>query len=160
VTNVKDIPRAFTPAGGYGSEMPRPVLDGCDDPLAAGAPDLRGTWEVVEAHAGGEPLPDDHPIRSHVERIEQADDRLIVTAGGVVHDMTVDGTYENGVNDVMASDFTTRISVAASFEDGVLVLRPKGLEGVEVRRWREGDQLVWQYHTAFTARLQRSVSPA
>jgi hypothetical protein len=45
--------------------------------------------------------------------------------------------------------------VAASFEDGVLVLRPHGLPDVEVRRWREGDQLIWRYHTVFTARLER-----
>jgi len=155
MTSVGDIPRAHTPDGGYGPDMPAPILEGCDEPLAEGAPDLRGTWKVVDARSGDEPLPDDHPIRSHVERIEQAGDRLVVTAGGVVHDMIVDGTNENGVNDVMAIDFTTRITVAASFEDGVLVLRPKGLDGVEVRRWREGDDLVWQYHSAFTARLER-----
>ena len=69
--------------------------------------------------------------------------------------MVVDGTYEHGVNDVMASDFTTPISVAAAFEGGALVLRPKGLDGVEVRRQLDGDQLVWQYHVLFTARLER-----
>src|SRR4029077_3351154 len=40
-------------------------------------------------------------------------------------------------------------------EDGVLVLRPDGLPGVEVRRWREGGDLVWRYQAAFTARLRR-----
>jgi hypothetical protein len=98
---------------------------------------------------------DDHPVRHHVERIEQAADRVVVTSSGVVHDMVADGTYEHGVNDVMQVDFMTRIEVAAAFEDGVLVLRPKGMPGVEVRRWREGDQLVWSYHTAFTARMER-----
>jgi hypothetical protein len=29
------------------------------------------------------------------------------------------------------------------------------MPGVEVRRWREGEQLVWSYHTAFTARMER-----
>lgn len=154
--SVADIPKAFTPEGGYGTRMPPPVLEGCDDPLPPGAPDLRGSWRVVEASSpDGAPLPPDHPIRQHVERIEQAADRLVVTGGGVVHDMVVDGTHEHGVNDVMAADFTTPISVAASFEDGVLVLRPKGLDGVEVRRWREGEQLVWEYHVLFTARLER-----
>jgi hypothetical protein len=109
----------------------------------------------VDAHADdGTPLPDDHPIRAHVERIEQAGARVVVTAGGVIHDMVADGTYEHGVNDVMAADFSTPISVAAAFEDGVLVLRPRDLPGVEVRRWREGDHLVWRYHTLFTARLE------
>jgi hypothetical protein len=121
-----------------------------------GAPDLQGTWKVVDLRAGDDPLPGDHPIWQHVERIEQAADRVVVTGSGIVHDMVADGTYENGVNDVMASDFTTPIVVAATYEDGVLVLRPRDLPGIEVRRWREGDQLVWAYHTAFTARLERT----
>jgi hypothetical protein len=135
--------------------MPPPVLVGCAEPLAAGAPDLRGTWTVVDARSGGDALPAEHPIWSHVERIEQAGDRVVVTSSGVVHDMVADGTYEHGVNDVMAGDFTTPITVAATFTDDVLVLSPRGLEDVEVRRWREGDQLVWSYHTLFTVRMDR-----
>lgn len=157
MTSVREIPTAHTPPGGYGSEMPPPVLAGCDDALAAGAPDLRGTWRVVAAEPGpdGGELAPDHPIHRHVERIEQAGDRVVVTSSGVVHDMVADGTYEHGVDDVMAADFTTPIAVAATFEDGVLVLRPRDLPGVEVRRRRDGDDLVWQYHTLFTARLRR-----
>jgi hypothetical protein len=136
--------------------MPPPVLTGCTEALPAGAPDLRGTWRAVDATTSdGEPLPADHPIREHVERVEQAANRVVVTAGGVVHDMVADGTYEHGVHDVMAVDFTTTIEVAAAFEDGVLVLRPRDLPGVEVRRWRDGDQLVWSYHTLFTVRMER-----
>jgi hypothetical protein len=155
MTSVRDIPKAHTPAGGYGDRMPPPVLEGCTDPLDGDAPDLRGTWKVVDGQSEGARLRDDHPIWNHVERIEQAGRRVVITAGGVVHDMVADGTYENGVDDVMAADLSTRISVAASFEDGVLVLRPRDLPGVEVRRWREGDQLVWSYHTAFTTRMER-----
>ena len=119
-------------------------------------PTCAGCGEQSDALDGdGSPLVEDHPVRQHVERIEQAGDRVIVTAGGVVHDMVVDGTFENGVNDVMAVDFTTVISVAASYEDGVLVLRPQGLPGIEVRRWREGDELVWEYSTVFTVRMKR-----
>jgi hypothetical protein len=152
---AQDIPIAHTPPGGYGAEMPPPVLAGCTEALVAGAPDLRGTWRAIDATANGAPLPPDHPMRSHVERIEQAADRVVVTAGGVVHDMVADGTFEHGVHDVMASDFTTPIVVAASFEDDRLVLRPQGLPDVEVCRWREDDELVWQYHTLFTVRLRR-----
>ncbi|RPI08923.1 MAG: hypothetical protein EHM63_05515 [Actinobacteria bacterium] len=155
MTRIDEVPTAHTPVGGYGHEMPAPVLAGCTDPLLAGAPDLRGTWRVVDASAGGVRLPADHFIWGHTERIEQAGDRVVVTGGGVVHDMVVDGTFENGVNDVMAADFATRISVAASFEDGALVLRPKHPAGVEVRRRRDGEHLVWTYHTLFTARLER-----
>jgi hypothetical protein len=156
VTRVDDIPTAHTPPGGYGHEMPPPILAGCTDVLARGVPDLRGTWRALDATTPhGEPLAADHPVRRHVERVEQAGRRVVVTAGGVVHDMVADGTYEHGVHDVMAVDFTTAIEVAAAFEDGVLVLRPRDLPGVEVRRWRDGDQLVWAYHTLFTVRMER-----
>lgn len=155
MTDVRDIPTAHTPPGGYGDTMPPPILAGCVTPLAEGAPDLRGLWKVVSGESDGAPLPPDHPIRDHVERIEQAGDRVVVTSSGVIHDMVVDGTVESGVRDVMAADLTTPIEVAASFEDGVLVLRPAGLPGVEVRRWRDGDQLVWEYHTMFTVRMER-----
>lgn len=155
MTHVHDIPTAHTPPGGYGTEMPPLILAGCTDPLVEGAPDLRGLWKVVDGESNGQALPTDHPIRAHVERIEQAGDRVVITSSGIIHDMVADGTLESGVHDVMAADFTTPIEVAASFEDGVLVLRPKDLPGVEVRRWREADQLVWAYHTMFTARMER-----
>ncbi len=157
-TTVDAIPIAHTPAGGYGSTMPPPVLAGCDEPLVAGAPDLRGLWRVTDAEQDGTPLPDDAPIRRHVERIEQAGDRVVVTGGGVVHDIRADGSPDHGVRDVMAADFTTPIVVAATFEDGALVLRPQGMPGIEVRRWRDGDDLVWQYGPLFTARLERTDS--
>ena len=157
MTSVRDIPTAHTPPGGYGSRMPAPVLAGCDEPLVEGAPDLRGTWAVIDATGDdGVPLDASHPIRRHVERIEQAADRVVVTAGGVIHDMIADGTFERGVHDVAAADGTTAIVVAASFEDGVLVLRPQGLPGVEVRRWLDGDELMWRYHTFFTVRMERT----
>ena len=110
---------------------------------------------VVALESGGEPQPAAHPIWQHVEHDEQAGDRFVVTAGGIVHDGVADGTVEHGVHDVMQTDFVSPIVVVATYEDGALVLRPEGLPGVEVRRWREGDQLVWQYHTVFTARLER-----
>src|SRR5207244_3819403 len=97
-----DIPVAHTPAGGYGEEMPPPILGECDEPLAPGVPDLRGTWRVValEWKSGTEPEP--NPITSHVERIEQCGDRVCITSAGVIHDMRADGTAEHGVNDVAA----------------------------------------------------------
>jgi len=155
MTSASDIPTAHTPPGGWRDKMPAPVLAGCTDALPEGAPDLRGTWKVVDACTDDRPLPAEHPIWHHVERIEQAGNRAVVTADGIIHDMVADGSYENGVNDVMAIDFTTPIEVAAAYEESVLVLRPRGLDGVEVRRWREGDQLVWRYHTLFTTRSER-----
>jgi hypothetical protein len=117
--------------------MPPPVLAGCDEPIANGLPDMRGLWQAVAVEVDGKPVDD---LR-HSERIEQAGDRVVITAGGVIHDMRVDGTLENGVNDVSASAFTP-ISVAAAFEDGALVLRPNNAF-IAVTRHLEGDVLVW-----------------
>lgn len=149
MTLAADIPVAYTPSGGYGEEMPPPILADCDEPLAAGAPDLRGTWEVVGPEINGETVPN----TGQVQRVEQAGDRIVITSGGVIHDMCVDGTLENGVNDVAAGDFKTPIRVAAFYEDGVHVLRPEGMP-IEVTRQRDGDEMIWRY-VGFSARLQR-----
>jgi hypothetical protein len=149
-----DIPVAHTPPGGYGDEMPPPILGACTEPLVAGAPDMRGTWRLVEVTwKSGDP-PDPDPMAAHVERIEQCGDRVCITSEGIVHDMRADGTRDNGVHDV-ASASGRPIEVVCTFEDGVHTLRPVGLPGVEVTRRLDGDQLVWDYGPMFTARLER-----
>ncbi len=147
-----EIPIAHTPPGGYGDEMPPPVLAGCEDPLAPEAPDLRGFWRVVAVAVDGEPAAE-HPALGHVQRIEQCADRIVITAGGVVHDMRCDGTEQNGVNDVAEFDFRTPITVVATYEAGVHTLRPVGIP-ITVTRHLEGAAMVWRYLT-FTARLER-----
>src|SRR4029078_5853540 len=96
VTSTRDVRVAHPPPGGYGDVMPPAVLHGCTDDLVAGAPDLRGTWRIVDVRTDGHHLPADHRLWHSVERVEQAGHRLVVTGGGVVHDMVVDGTYEHG----------------------------------------------------------------
>jgi len=156
VRSEADVPVAFTPPGGYVGAMPAPVLAGCGDPLVEGAPDLRGIWTVADLTVDGRAAPPDHPAWRHVERIEQAADRVVITGGGVVHDFRADGILEHGVHDVMAADHLTPISVTAAFEEGVLVLRPEGMADVVVRRWRDGDDLVFSYAGLFEARMHRS----
>jgi hypothetical protein len=149
-----EIPIAHTPPGGYGAEMPPPVLAGCTEALVPGAPDLRGTWRTVSVEwKTGDP-PDPDPVAGHVERIEQCGDRVCITSSGVVHDMHADGTAERGVNDVAAANGQP-ISVVCTFEGGTHVLRPVGMPGVEVTRRLDGAQLVWDYGPMFTARLER-----
>ena len=150
------IPVAYTPTGGW-QEMPAPFLATCTEPIVDGAPDMRGTWKVVSIEAGGTDDPD-HRAIGLTQRIEQAGNRVIITASGattsgIVHDMRCDGTEENGVHDVAEFDLTTPITVVASFEAGVHVLRPVGVP-IEVTRRIDGDQLVWTY-LGFTARLNR-----
>lgn len=151
--NADTIPVAHTPTGGYGDTMPPPVLGECAEPLSDDAIDMRGLWKVVGPEVADGP---EVPL-GQLQRIEQCGNRVVITSGGVIHDMRADGTLENGVNDVMAADFTTEISVAASFEDGTHVLRPDGIP-IEVTRHLEGDQLVWRY-MGFSARLDRLGPP-
>lgn len=153
--SVDDIPIAHKPPGGYGDSFPGPVLTGCTDALIDGAPDLRGLWQVVEVRAGGEVVPE-HPALGHLQRVEQCADRLVVTAGGIIHDMRCDGSIERGVRDVAEFDKQTPIQVVATYEQGVHVLRPVGLP-VEVRRQRAGADMIWDY-VGFQARL-RCIGP-
>lgn len=153
MTKASDIPIAHTPAGGWHGDMPPPVLAGCDEPLVVGAPDIRGLWEVFEVEVGGEVI-EDHPVLRQRQRVEQCGDRLVVTAGGIIHDMRCDGTKEHGVNDVAQIDYSTPIVVVASYENGVHVLRPIDMP-LTVTRRLDGDVLVWNYGGVFVARLDR-----
>src|SRR5438552_1907051 len=102
VLDADDIPVAHTPAGGF-TTMPAPILAGCTEPLTPHAPDLRGTWRADAVTIDGVTAPARHRLWRHVERIEQCGNRVVVTAGGVIHDMRADGTVEHGVDDVSAA---------------------------------------------------------
>ncbi len=117
--------------------MPEPVLEPWADGPDPGLPDLRGTWQAFAVEVNGARI--ERPL--HVERIEQSGNRVVITAGGVIHDMVCDGTLENGVNDVSGMTYEP-ISVSAAWEDGKLVLRPNNAF-VAVTRHLEGDVLVW-----------------
>ena len=144
--SASDLPLDGTKPGASLAVWPSRTLAECREPLASGAPDLRGVWEVV----GGR-------MKGHVERIEQAGNRITITVGGLVHDMFCDGTLENGVDDV-AGFGGDRIRVAATFEDGVHKLRPFGKRIVAVTRRLDGDEMVWRYGL-FRNRLRRLDSP-
>lgn len=141
-----DIPLDKTKPDASLEVWPPRSLDGCREPLPAGVPDLRGVWEVVDGR-----------LQGHVERIEQAGNRITITTGGLVHDMFCDGTLENGVDDI-AGFGGERIRVAATFEDGVHKLRPFGKKVVAVTRRLDGDELIWRYGP-FRNRLRRLDSP-
>lgn len=153
---VDEIPVAFTPDGGW-TEWPAPILAGCVEPRPDGVDDLDGYWRTVEVlvdegdPSGLVPQPD-HPALGHIQRVEQRGDRVVVTAGRIIHDMRCDGVLEHGVHDVAEFDLATEIHVVATYEDGVHVLRPEGMP-IEVRRRRDGDHLIWDY-LGFTARLE------
>jgi len=154
--SVDDIPVVHTPPGGWSGAFPPPVLAGCAEDLVDGAPDLRGMWQVVEVLVDGSALPG-HPVLGHVQRVEQGADRIVITAGGIIHDMRCDGSVERGVHDVAEFDKQTPITVVASYEDEVHVLRPVGIP-IEVTRRRQGAEMIWDY-LGFTARLRRLGPP-
>lgn len=141
-----DFPLGKTAPGASLDRWPARPLDGCTEPLAAGVPDLRGVWEVYQGRMTG-----------HVERIEQAGNRICITTGGLVHDMYCDGTLENGVDDIGGFG-DDRIRVAATFEDGVHKLRPGGRWIVMVTRRLDGDELRWRYGP-FRNKLRRLTEP-
>lgn len=144
--SASDLPLDGTKPGASLAVWPSRTLAKCREPLASGAPDLRGVWEVVDGR-----------MKGHVERIEQAGNRITITVGGLVHDMFCDGTLENGVDDI-AGFGGDRIRVAATFEDGVHKLRPFGKRIVAVTRRLDGDEMVWRYGL-FRNRLRRLDSP-
>lgn len=85
---ARDIPQGHTPGCGY-KKFPQPVLRDCTEPLPEGASDFRGLWQQIEGGRQG-----------HVERIEQCGNRVVVTAAGLVHDLTTDGELSGASNDV------------------------------------------------------------
>lgn len=108
-----EVPRATTPLPGGWTAWPDPVLNTAEPP-APWAPDLRGVWSAFARR-----LPNGTTVPTStygVQRIEQANLRVTITASGVVHDMIADGSVANGVHDVLEADLTTRLSVKARFE--------------------------------------------
>ncbi len=136
--------------------MPPPILAACTEPLAPDATDLRGMWRAYRVEQGGEQLIE-HPLNQHVERIEQCGNRIVVTAGRVIHDMRADGTLANGVNDVAEANLSQKIQVAAVFNNGRLDLHPGGIDPARpplvTREIVDGD-LVWNY-AVFKVWLQK-----
>jgi hypothetical protein len=133
VVLASDIPVAHTPPG-FWKTFPPPILARCTEPLAPGAPDLRGLW------AG------EHDGKPHIERIEQCGDRVIVESSGVTHDMRADGVLAHGVDDV-AVNSGRPIKVAAVFENNGLSLKPFGGPTMVTRVIR-GDVLIFTYGKA------------
>ena len=79
-----DIPKGNTPGCSY-THFPLPILAECTEPLVEGADDIRGLWQKV---GGG-----------HVERVEQCGRRVVITAGGLIHDYGPNSTLGEDTND-------------------------------------------------------------
>jgi hypothetical protein len=140
-TKAADVPVVSTPPGRW-KDWPPKVLTGCDEPLVDGAPDFRGVWQVYKG-----------PLKGHIERNEQAGCRAVITAGGVIHDLSADGSLmrDEGVGGA-------NIKVAARYENGRLNLYPNDGRVAIVTRYRDGDDLVWRWGP-YKNRLRRLTGP-
>ncbi|MDG1441088.1 MAG: hypothetical protein P8R02_00220 [Pseudomonadales bacterium] len=146
-----DIPKGNTP-GCYYDHFPLPILAECTEPLPAGADDIRGLWRGVEGgHVG------------HVERIEQCGSRVVVTASGIIHDSGPNSTAGLTTNDTEGSigftinnrEYCARSSASMVWNEGVLDFHVFGWGPVVVRRYMDGDQLIWEYADGSTTRMDR-----
>ena len=146
-----DIPKGNTPGCGY-SHFPLPVLAQCTEPLPEGADDIRGLWRAVSgAHVG------------HVERVEQCGDRVVVTAAGLIHDYGPNSTGGLNTNDTEGAvlfsvgerDFCMRTSASMIWEEGELMFYAFGWGPRVVKRYRDAEQLVWEYLDGSVNHMER-----
>jgi hypothetical protein len=146
-----DIPKGNTPGCSY-EHFPLPILAECTEPLAPEAADIRGLWVGVEGdHIG------------HVERVEQCGRRTVVTSSGIIHDAGPNSTLGETTNDTEGSvlfiiggrEFCPRTSASMIWNDGVLDFHVFGWGPVVVRRYLDGEQLVWEYADGSVTRMDR-----
>ena len=146
-----DIPKGNTPGCGY-DYFPLPILAACTEPLRAEADDIRGLWRGVSGgHVG------------HVERIEQCGSRVVVTTSGLIHDYGPNSTGGLNTNDTEGSVLFTlrgeehclRTSASMIWEDKTLNFYAFGWGPRVVRRYLDGDELIWEYVDGSVTRMER-----
>ena len=146
-----DIPKGNTPGCSY-SHFPLPILAQCTEPLISGAADIRGLWIGVEGgHVG------------HVERVEQCGSRVVVTSSGIIHDAGPNSTLGENSNDTEGSvlftigdrEYCPRTSASMIWNNGVLDFHVFGWGPIVVRRYLDGEQLIWEYADGSVTRMDR-----
>ena len=146
-----EIPKGNTPGCSY-DHFPLPVLAECTEPLPEGADDIRGLWVGVEGgHTG------------HVERVEQCGSRVVVTASGIIHDGGPNSTGGLTSNDTEGQvlfvigdrEYCARTSASMIWNEGVLDFHVFGWGPVVVRRYMDGEQLIWEYADGSITRMDR-----
>jgi hypothetical protein len=143
-----EIPKANTPGCAY-EHFPLPILAACTEPLADGADDIRGLWREIDGE--------------HVERIEQCGRRVVITTSGVIHDYGPNSTSGENTNDtegrvlfhIGSRPYCPRTSASMIWNQGILGFHAFGWGPVVVRRYREGETLVWEYVDGTVTRMER-----
>ncbi len=148
---AEEIPKGNTPGCGY-DHFPLPILRGCTEPLVEGADDIRGLWRGIEGgHIG------------HVERVEQCGSRVVITTSGVIHDYGPNATGGLNTNDTEgsvlftagSSEYCMRTSSNMIWEAGVLNFHVFGWGPLVVKRYRDEDELIWEYADGSVTRMER-----
>ena len=145
-----DIAKGNTPGCGY-EKFPMPILGACTQALAEGVQDIRGLWQAEEGKVG------------HVERVEQCGDRTVITTAGIIHDLGTNATGGVTSNDTEGAvlfllgdrEYCPRTSAGTQWRNGKLEFRVLGWGPVVVRRYRDGEQLVWEYADGSQSRMNR-----
>jgi hypothetical protein len=146
-----DIPKGNTPACSY-DHFPLPVLADCGEPLNNEAADIRGLWIGVKGGKIG-----------HVERVEQCGDRTVITSSGIIHDHGPNSTAGLNTDDTEGSvlftigdkEYCARTSASMVWNQGVLDFHVFGWGPVVVKRYMQGEQLVWEYADGSTTHMDR-----
>jgi hypothetical protein len=145
-----DIPKGNTPGCAY-EHFPMPILADCTEPLVDGAQDIRGLWRAVDGKTG------------HIERVEQCGDRTVITAAGIIHDGGTNATGGLNSNDTEGAvhfiargkEYCMRTSASMIWRDGKLDFNVFGWGPVVVRRYRDGEDLIWEYADGDVTRMER-----
>ncbi|MFT5711414.1 MAG: hypothetical protein ACI8QT_002120 [Halioglobus sp.] len=151
--NAVDIAKGNTPGCGY-DHFPLPILAECTEPLPEGAADIRGLWRGVSGKIG------------HVERLEQCGSRVVITTAGIIHDggpnssVDIVGLNSNDTEGsvlftVGGKEYCGRTSASMIWNNDVLDFHALGWGPVVVRRYLEGEQLIWEYLDGSTTRMDR-----
>lgn len=146
-----DIAKGNTPGCSY-DHFPLPILADCTEPLVEEAADIRGLWIGVEGgHTG------------HMERVEQCGRRTVVTSSGIIHDGGPNSTLGETSNDTQGAvlftlgerEYCPRTSAGMFWADGVLNFHVFGWGPIVVRRYLDGEQLIWEYADGSLTRMDR-----
>jgi hypothetical protein len=147
---ARDIPKGNTPGCSY-DHFPLPILAECTEPLVESADDIRGLWIGIEGNLG------------HVERVEQCGSRTTITSSGIIHDYGPNSTAGHNTNDtegavlftIAGREYCPRTSASMIWNDGVLDFHVLGWGPVVVRRYMDGEQLIWEYADGSVTRMDR-----
>jgi len=146
-----DIPKGNTPGCSY-DHFPLPLLAACSEPLVEDAADIRGLWIGAEGDLIG-----------HVERVEQCGSRTVVTSSGIIHDFGPNSTAHPNTDDTQGAvlftigdkEYCPRTSASMIWNDGILDFHVFGWGPVVVRRYLDGQQLIWEYADGSVTKMDR-----